>query len=121
MQPWCLPPAVARAIRRLIPVWHWRKHSWVYEDNGCFKCERIDVPHQSLGMCQGCYAKYLSRVKASIVKRAGGDKPSVRGMKGALTLRVDSAKRILAELGVVKMEVVEASNASSLGRRSRRQ
>ncbi len=112
MQPWCLPPSVARAIRRLIPVWHWRKHSWVYEDNGCFKCERTDVPHQSLGMCQGCFAKYLNRVKASIVKRAGGDKPNVRDMKAALTLKADSAKRILAELGAISTEPASKATKS---------
>jgi hypothetical protein len=100
MQPWCLPPAVARTIRRLIPVWHWRKHSWVYEDNGCFKCERTDLPHQSLGMCASCYARYLSRVKASIMKRSNERKANVREVKTALTLKADSAKSILAELGV---------------------
>jgi hypothetical protein len=99
MQPWCLPPEVARAIRRLVPVWHWHKHSWVYEDHGCFKCERKDVPHQSLGMCQGCYAKYLYRVKASIVKRSDGARANIKDMKAALTLKADSARKILAELG----------------------
>jgi hypothetical protein len=102
MQPWCLSPAVARAIRRLVPVWHWHKHSWVYEDNGCFKCERTDVPHQSLGMCPGCYAKYLNRVKASIVKRRGGAGPNIRDMKAALTLKADSARKILAALGALR-------------------
>jgi hypothetical protein len=101
MQPWCLPAEVARTIRRIVPVWHWHKHSWVYDDNGCFKCERKDVPHQSLGMCQSCHAKYLNRVKAAIVKRRVRAEPNIRDMKAALTLKADSAKKILAELGVV--------------------
>jgi hypothetical protein len=105
MQPWCLPPDVARAIRRLVPVWHWHKHSWVYEDNGCFRCERKDMPHQSLGMCQSCYAKYINRVKTSIVKRGGGARQSVRGIKAALTLKADSARTILTELGATGIEV----------------
>jgi hypothetical protein len=100
MQPWCLSPDIARAIRFLVPVWHWHKHSWVYEDNGCFKCERRDVPHQSLGMCQACYAVYLSRVKASIAKRRSMPRQNVKAMKAALTLKADSAREILAELGV---------------------
>jgi hypothetical protein len=104
MQPWCLPPEVARAIRRLIPVWHWHKHSWVYKDNGCFKCDRDDVPHQSLGMCQSCYAKYISRVKSSIVKRADKARLSVKDVKAALTLPADSARKILEAVGAIRKQ-----------------
>jgi|HubBroStandDraft_6_1064221.scaffolds.fasta_scaffold526157_2 hypothetical protein len=104
MQPWCLPPEVARAIRRLIPVWHWHKHSWVYEDNGCFKCDRDDVPHQSLGMCQSCYARYISRVKSSIVKRAGKTRLSVKDVRAALTLPADSARKILEAVGTIRKQ-----------------
>jgi hypothetical protein len=104
MQPWCLPPEVARSIRRLIPVWHWHKHSWVYEDNGCFKCDRDDVPHQSLGMCQSCYARYISRVKSSIVKRAGKTRLSVKDVRAALTLPADSARKILEAVGTIRKQ-----------------
>ena len=104
MQPWCLPPEVARAIRRPIPVWHWHKHSWVYEDNGCFKCDRDDVPHQSLGMCQSCYARYISRVKSSIVKRAGKTRLSVKDVRAALTLPADSARKILEAVGTIRKQ-----------------
>jgi len=104
MQPWCLPPEVARAIRRLIPVWHWHKHSWVYEDNGCFKCGRDDVPHQSLGMCQSCYARYISRVKSSNVKRAGKTRLSVKDVRAALTLPADSARKILEAVGTIRKQ-----------------
>jgi len=98
MHPWCLPRDIANAIRRLIPVWHWKKYGWVYADNGCFKCERKDVPHQSLGMCNACFSQYFNRVKASIVKHAGGDRPNVKEMKAALTIKSDSARNILAEI-----------------------
>ncbi len=100
LQPWCLPPEIAHAIRQLVPVWHWRKFAWVYQDNGCWKCERTNVPHQSLGMCQACYQKYFNRVRASIARHAGDDKQNVAEMKAALTAKQDSARRILAKLGV---------------------
>jgi hypothetical protein len=113
MQPWCLPPEVARAIRRLIPVWHWHKHSWVYEDNGCFKCDRDDVPHQSLGMCQSCYAKYISRVKSSIVKRAGKVRLSVKEVRAALTLPADSARKVLEAVGAINKQSASKARKSA--------
>ena len=97
MQPWCLPREISLAIRRLIPVWHWEKYSWVYADYGCWKCERKDVPHMSLGMCNRCHAGYLHRLKASIVKHAGR-RVDMAEMKAALTLKEDSARSILEEI-----------------------
>jgi len=98
-QPWCLPRDIAQAIRRLIPMWHWQKYSLVYDEWGCFKCERKDVPHQSLGLCLRCYGLYIHRLQAAIVKRAGETKrPSLGEMKAALTLKSDSARKILAEI-----------------------
>ena len=99
-QPWCLPRETAQAIRRLIPVFHFEKHSLVYEEHGCFKCETKDVPHQALGMCARCYGMYMHRLKAAIARRAGetGGRPSLREMKAALTLKADSAHEILAQI-----------------------
>jgi hypothetical protein len=97
MQPWCLPREIALAIRRLIPVWHWEKYSWVYADHGCWKRERKDVPHASLGMCNRSHAGYTQRLKASIVRHAGR-RVDMAEMKAALTLKEDSAREILAEI-----------------------
>jgi hypothetical protein len=98
MQPWCL---------------HWHKHSWVYEDNGCFKCDRDDVPHQSLGMCQSCYAKYISRVKSSIVKRAGKVRLSVKEVRAALTLPADSARKVLEAVGAINKQSASKARKSA--------
>jgi hypothetical protein len=100
MHPWCLPRDISQAIRRLIPVWHSEKHALVYEEHGCFKCERKDVPHQSLGLCLRCYGLYIHRLQAAIVKKAGetAGRPSVGKLKAALTLKSDSARNILAEI-----------------------
>ena len=116
MQPWCLPRDISQAIRRLIPVWHFEKYSLVYAENGCFKCERKDVPHQSLGFCQRCFALYMARLKAAIVKRAGetAGRPSIGEMKVALTLKSDSARRILAEIAAGHAPV--AKTTKRLGR-----
>lgn len=99
-QPWCLPRETAKAIRRLIPVWHFEKYSLIYEEYGCFKCERKDVPHQSLGLCMRCHGLLMNHLKAAIVKRAGetADRRSVGEMRAALTLKADSAHGILAEI-----------------------
>jgi hypothetical protein len=114
--PWCLPRDISQAIRQLIPVWHWRKYSLVYEEHGCFKCERKDVPHQSLGLCLRCYQLYISRLKAAIVKQAdkNGGRPNVGQMKAALTLKSDSARRILAEITAGHAPV--AKSTKRLGR-----
>jgi hypothetical protein len=99
-QPWCLPRKISQEIRRLIPVCHFEKYALVYDEHGCFKCERKDVPHQSLGMCSRCYGLLLHRLKAVLTKQAGetAGRPSLREMKAALTLKADSAHEILAEI-----------------------
>jgi hypothetical protein len=100
LQPWMLPRHVTIAIRNLLPTTHWEKWADVYEEYGCFKCERKDVPHQSLGLCMGCYGMLMSRGKAAIVRRVEGKngKPTVSQMKAQLTRGQDGAKRILAEI-----------------------
>jgi hypothetical protein len=96
-QPWCLPRDIALAIRKLIPG---RKFTFVFEQYGCFKCERTDVQHHSLGMCQRCNALYTARLKEAVVKQAykNADRPSLAEMKTSLTLKSDSARNILAEI-----------------------
>jgi hypothetical protein len=102
-QPWMLPRHITNAIRELVPMTHWQKWDDVYQQYGCFKCERTNVPHQSLGLCAGCYSMLMSRAKAAIVKRAEkqGARPTAAEMKAQLTSGQDSAKRILAKMGVV--------------------
>jgi hypothetical protein len=102
LHPWMLPRHIAVSIRNLLPTTHWQKWADVYEEYGCFKCERKDVPHQSLGLCMGCYGMLMSRSKAAIVKRVEGKNggPTVAQMRAQLTQGQDSAKKILAEIGV---------------------
>jgi hypothetical protein len=100
LQPWMLPRHITDSIRNLLPMTHWQKWADVYEDYGCFKCDRKDVPHQSLGLCMGCYGMLMNRAKAAIVKRVEGKKgrPTVREIKAQITHGQDSAKKILAEI-----------------------
>lgn len=106
LQPWMLPRHIAFAIRDLLPMTHWQKWDDVYQVYGCFKCERADVPHQALGLCAGCYGMLMNRAKAAIVKRVEkrvekqGVRPTAAEMKAQLTRGEDSAKRILAKMGV---------------------
>ena len=115
--PWCLPRDIAVAIRKLIPVWHWRKFTFVFEQYGCIKCERTRVQHHSLGMCQCCNALYTSRLKEAIVKQAykNADRPSLADMKASLTLKSDSARNILAEITAGRTAPV-AKSTKRLGR-----
>ena len=103
LQPWMLPRHIANAIRDLLPMTHWQKWDDVYQRYGCFKCERNDVPHQSLGLCAGCYGMLACRAKAAIVKRVEKEQghPTAAEMKAQLTRSQDSARRILAKMGVV--------------------
>lgn len=103
LQPWMLPRQVASAIRQLLPMTHWQKWNDVFQQYGCFKCERTDVPHQSLGLCAGCYGMLMNRAKSAIVKRTEKDGvcSTVTEMKAQLTHTEESAKRILAKMGVV--------------------
>jgi hypothetical protein len=68
LQPWALPREIATAILRLLPVSHQEKNRYYYEDYGCLRCDTKLKPHQSLGMCAKCHARFHARSKAAIAR-----------------------------------------------------
>jgi hypothetical protein len=73
LQPWALPREVSIAILRLLPVHHQNKHSYRYEDYGCFGCKTKKRPHQSLSLCAKCFGQFLGQEKTALARRAKPD------------------------------------------------
>ncbi len=98
-QPWMLPREICYSILRLLPCSHKEKYSYRYTDFGCFRCGTKDEPHQSLSLCNRCYALLHSQIKAGIVNHARREDLSPAQLAANLTRTSDNARRILADIG----------------------
>lgn len=60
LEPWFLPKKVAASIQHLLPQDYRRRMSYFFEDYGCLRCHRKDVPYGANGMCNNCrvWVKY---------------------------------------------------------------
>jgi hypothetical protein len=67
--PWFLPPKITYAIRRLLPPEHKLKMHDYFAAHGCLRCDEKEG-HCALGMCEKCYTKLHSRLRACVRKRA---------------------------------------------------
>lgn len=56
-QPWLLPKEVSQRIIRLIPPGYRNRFRFCFDDYGCFRCGRKDVPYRAIGFCQNCHSR----------------------------------------------------------------
>jgi hypothetical protein len=96
LQPWFVPVEIAQSIRRLLPVAHFHKMRFYFEDWGCMRCERKGVMYGANGMCSRCAQKVQHRVISSFQKRHETPLPLTRIPE--LCSRVESAKVLLRDL-----------------------
>jgi hypothetical protein len=66
LQPWFLPRHVSVAIRRLLPDESTRKMRHFFDDYGCLRCDRKDIPYGSNGMCYKCFDMVRRKLKWSM-------------------------------------------------------
>jgi hypothetical protein len=70
LQPWFLPARISKRIRYLIPADFRRRLQDCFEDYGCFRCGRMDVPYKSNGMCLACMSLVFGRIQRSMWARS---------------------------------------------------
>lgn len=104
LQPWFLPREISNAIIRLLPVSHQDKWVSTFQDWGCWKCERREVIHQSLGLCLKCYGLVSNRLKSSIVRRYVGGRPSPTELAATHIHKAENARQILAKHDVLPLD-----------------
>jgi hypothetical protein len=61
-QPFFQPKAVAAAIKKTETLIQQRKWQYYFEEWGCLICGTKDRPHETLGMCQACHKRTMSRL-----------------------------------------------------------
>ena len=101
LQPWFLPREISNAIIRLLPVSHQDKWVSTFQDWGCWKCERREVIHQSLGLCLKCYGLVSNRLKSSIVRRYVGGRASPTDLAATHIRKAENARQIFARHDVL--------------------
>lgn len=69
LQPWFLPNEISTAIRSLIPFMHIRKMRFYFEDYGCIRCRRRNVPYGNNGFCHKCSQLVVYRTLRSLKSR----------------------------------------------------
>lgn len=96
LQPWFLPKRMARAMRSLLPPdFRQRLHDF-FDDYGCMRCGRKDVPYQSNGMCGKCIIGVFHKMYASANRRLEDRLPRRYGKE--FMVKEQAAKRLLSGL-----------------------
>jgi hypothetical protein len=96
LQPWFVPLEIAQSIRRLLPVAHFHKMRFYFDDWGCMRCEKKGLMYGANGMCSRCAQKVQHRVASCLQKRHQTTPPLTRGPE--VCNRVESAKALLSDL-----------------------
>jgi len=96
LQPWFVSAEIAKSIRRLLPVTHFHKMRFYFDDWGCMRCEKKGVIYGANGMCCRCAQTVQHRVVSSFRKRQGTTLPLTRSPE--VCSRVESAKALLGDL-----------------------
>ncbi len=96
LQPWFVPVEIAKSIRRLLPVTHFHKMRFYFDDWGCMRCEKKGVMYGANGMCSRCAQRVQHRVVSSFQKRHGTMLPLTRSPE--ICSRVESAQVLLRDL-----------------------
>lgn len=96
LQPWYLPRKTAAAIKSLLPETHRHKMHLHFEDYGCLRCEKKNVPYGSNGFCGSCRDRVLQQMMFTI-RRHSVQVPELI-VPGEGTAAVLDAQRLLRNL-----------------------
>jgi hypothetical protein len=95
LQPWFLPKGISRIILGLVPPDYRKRLHDYFDDYGCMRCNRLDVPYKSNGMCLGCMSTVYGRLEQSIIRRSAGRLPRRYGRE--LVRKAGQARKLLGE------------------------
>lgn len=95
LQPWFLSKTAARKMRNLLPPDFRKRLRDMFEDYGCLRCDRKDVPYRSNGMCDNCMMTVFHRIHTSEYRRSKERMEKRYGKD--LVFKERAAKRLLGE------------------------
>ena len=99
LQPWFLPSAIAKQIRRVLPNAQLGKMRYYFEDYGCIRCEKKDVMYGGTGFCEACRHMLQYRIKGSLKRRlqkVGEGRSELLG--GDLDSAAETARRLIGQV-----------------------
>jgi hypothetical protein len=97
-QPWFLPKEVSQRVIRLIPPGYRKRFRFCFNDFGCFRCGRKDIPFRSLGFCENCHNQITTWMRRSMKRH----QRELRGNRSTPRIRwymeqVNRAEELLAD------------------------
>ena len=95
LQPWFLPKRVGRTIWSLMPADYRKRLHDYFDDYGCMRCNRLDVPYRSNAMCDHCMMLVFNRLQRSIIRRSADRLPNRYGRE--LVRKAAQARKLLGE------------------------
>lgn len=107
LQPWFLPKRVARTIWGLVPADYRKRLHDYFDDYGCMRCSRLDVPYKSNGMCFACFRFVFSRLQQSMIRRSPERLQRRYGRE--LVGQAAKARKLLSEFSCPKRGASKAS------------
>lgn len=105
LQPWYLPKKIAVTIQNMLPPDHKHKMHFYFEDYGCLKCGRRNVPYGANALCRKCLHQAVYRFFFAIRRRWNWQKVTDAYASGNLH-RIANAQKLLRKL-VVAAEQTE--------------
>jgi hypothetical protein len=99
LQPWWLPADVSAAVRKLLPMLHLKKMRFYFDDYGCLRCERKNVPYGMNGFCDRCYRQVRERVSTSLKRRVDERQRSIPASALRFVDGMMNAQRLLRSSG----------------------
>jgi hypothetical protein len=119
LQPWFLPRNTCNEILRLLPPEWKRRMRYYYDDYGCMRCDRKDVPHQGCGLCEKCSGTVARRLRFSVkrhFKKVAEAKPFARPRE--LQTRVRLAQKLLSGISKNRPTSKSSPHEKNLGRQN---
>jgi len=108
LEPWFQSYAVAQELRRHQSMFHKRKFSLYFEKWGCLVCGTKEKAHHSDGMCNGCFIRFVFRLKRLEEEYAKAHPHEYENQQvESLTSRIRNAERILGTARPVQTESEE--------------
>jgi len=85
-----------KELLRVLPQLFQASRAWKarFAELGCLSCHRKKVPYGAGGLCDACHVRELHRMKAWY-RKIGGDSKTLAEFKEALTLKYNTAQRLL--------------------------
>lgn len=116
VQPWFLPRRTSQQILQLLPAEWKRRMRYCFDDYGCLRCDRKDIPHLCCGFCDKCGGMVLRRLKFTVRKhfKRPVDSDPLSGSSGFL-VRANLAQKLLSGISEGRPKPSRKSPEKHLG------